>query len=138
MRDTGIQNLYAEEFANCFGCGRNNQHGLQLKSYWRGDECICHHTPKSHYIGGVPGFPYGGIIASFIGCHGVPLLPQNREKAESRPRGLSPLPLMSISSNQDHSGSNLTSAEKPPKYKIARSQSLFSFSPVRPFVRAVE
>jgi acyl-coenzyme A thioesterase PaaI-like protein len=71
MSDTAIQDLYAEEFANCFGCGRNNQHGLQLKSYWQGDECICHHTPKSHYTGGVPEFLYGGMIASLIDCHGA-------------------------------------------------------------------
>lgn len=71
MCDTAIQDLYAEEFANCFGCGRNNQHGLQLKSHWQGDECICRHTPKSHYTGGVPGFLYGGMIASLIDCHGA-------------------------------------------------------------------
>ena len=69
MCDTAIQDLYAEEFANCFGCGRNNQHGLQLKSHWQDDECICRHTPKSHYTGGVPGFLYGGMIASLIDCH---------------------------------------------------------------------
>lgn len=71
MSETAIQDLYQEDFANCYGCGRNNQQGLQLKSYWQGDECVCHHTPALHYTGGVPGFLYGGMIASLIDCHGA-------------------------------------------------------------------
>ena len=69
MDDMAIQDLYAEEFANCYGCGRNNQQGLHLKSYWRDGACVCRHTPAAHYTGGVPGFLYGGMIASLIDCH---------------------------------------------------------------------
>jgi len=71
MSETAIQDLYQEDFANCYGCGRNNSHGLQLKSYWQGEECVCHFTPGPHYTGGVPGFLYGGMIASLIDCHGA-------------------------------------------------------------------
>jgi acyl-coenzyme A thioesterase PaaI-like protein len=71
MSDQAIQDLYHEDYAHCYGCGRNNPHGLQLKSYWQGEECICRHTPKSHYSGGVPGFLYGGMVASLLDCHGA-------------------------------------------------------------------
>jgi acyl-coenzyme A thioesterase PaaI-like protein len=69
MNQTAIQDLYADEHAHCFGCGRNNPHGLQLKSYWEGEECVCRHTPQNYYSGGVPGFLYGGMIASLLDCH---------------------------------------------------------------------
>ena len=71
MSESAIQDLYQDDYANCYGCGRNNPHGLHLKSYWEGDECVCHHTPKPHYTGGVPGFLYGGMAASLIDCHGA-------------------------------------------------------------------
>jgi acyl-coenzyme A thioesterase PaaI-like protein len=71
MSEPAIQDLYHEDYAHCYGCGRNNPHGLQLKSYWQGEECICRHTPKSHYSGGVPGFLYGGMVASLLDCHGA-------------------------------------------------------------------
>lgn len=71
MSESAIQDLYQDDYANCYGCGRNNQHGLHLKSYWEGDECVCRHTPQLHYTGGVPGFLYGGMAASLIDCHGA-------------------------------------------------------------------
>ncbi len=69
MSESAIQDLYPEEYANCYGCGRNNPHGMQLKSYWEGEECVCRHMPEFMYSGGVPGFLYGGMIASLIDCH---------------------------------------------------------------------
>jgi len=66
-----FQDLYDENYAHCYGCGRNNKAGLQIKSYWDGDETVCHHTPAGHYTGGVPGFLYGGMIASLLDCHGA-------------------------------------------------------------------
>ena len=71
MNDQAIQDLYKEDYAHCYGCGRNNPHGLQLKSYWRGEECVCRHTPRSHDTGGVPGVLYGGMVASLLDCHGA-------------------------------------------------------------------
>jgi acyl-coenzyme A thioesterase PaaI-like protein len=71
MSDSAFQDLYHEDYANCYGCGRNNEHGLHLKSYWDGDESVCHHSPRSYYTGGVPGFLYGGMIASLLDCHGA-------------------------------------------------------------------
>jgi len=71
MEQVAFQDQYPDDYAHCFGCGRNNEHGLQLKSYWDGEESVCRHTPKSYYTGGFPGFLYGGMIASLLDCHGA-------------------------------------------------------------------
>lgn len=71
MKTLAFQDQYPDDYAHCFGCGRNNPQGLHLKSYWDGEETVCHHTPKSHYTGGYPGFLYGGMIASLLDCHGA-------------------------------------------------------------------
>lgn len=71
MDDLAFQDQYPDDYAHCFGCGRNNEHGLHLKSYWDGEESVCRHTPKHYYTGGFPGFLYGGMIASLIDCHGA-------------------------------------------------------------------
>ncbi len=69
MTGKAIQDYYPEEFAHCFGCGPNNKNGWQIKSYWEGEESVCHFTPKPFYTGGSPGNAYGGFIASLIDCH---------------------------------------------------------------------
>lgn len=71
MKQIAFQDLYPEDYTNCYGCGRNNPAGLHLKSYWDGEESVCHHTPAPQYTGGVPGFLYGGMIASLMDCHGA-------------------------------------------------------------------
>ena len=54
----------------CYGCGRLNEHGLQIKSYWRGDEIVCTWRPKPFHVGH-PGRLQGGLIATIVICHGV-------------------------------------------------------------------
>lgn len=71
MQKKAFQDYYPDEFAHCYGCGRLNERGMQIKSWWDGDESICHYTPESHLTGGFPGNLYGGIIASLIDCHGA-------------------------------------------------------------------
>ncbi|MGA2331962.1 MAG: PaaI family thioesterase [Syntrophales bacterium] len=71
MMDRAFQDYYPDEFAHCFGCGRLNKEGLQIKSYWDGEESVCHYTPKPFYTGGFPGYVYGGFIASLMDCHGA-------------------------------------------------------------------
>jgi len=85
MSDTAIQDLYQDNFANCYGCGRNNSHGLHLKSYWQGEECICRHTPAPQYTGGVPGFLYGGMIASLLDCHGAATAAAAKSRVSGEP-----------------------------------------------------
>ena len=71
MTAKAFQDYYLEEFAHCYGCGRLNQDGWQLKSYWDGEEAVCHFTPEPRYTGGYPGNVYGGLISSLIDCHGA-------------------------------------------------------------------
>src|SRR5687767_2958363 len=65
---TAIQDLYPDDFAHCFGCGRSNSSGHQLKSFSEGDEVVAHFTPEPHQMA-VPGFVYGGLLASLVDCH---------------------------------------------------------------------
>jgi acyl-coenzyme A thioesterase PaaI-like protein len=63
-----FQDHYPENVAHCFGCGRLNSHGHQIKTCWDGEESVTHFTPEPHHTA-VPGFVYGGLIASLIDCH---------------------------------------------------------------------
>jgi len=65
-----IQAFYPENVAHCYGCGRLNEHGLQIKSYWDGQESLCTFRPRPYHTA-IPGFVYGGLIASLIDCHGT-------------------------------------------------------------------
>lgn len=68
MKNGAFQDHYPDELAHCYGCGRLNHHGHQLKTTWDGDETVTHFTPESFHIA-IPGFVYGGLIASIIDCH---------------------------------------------------------------------
>lgn len=65
-----IQDYYPEETAICYGCGRSNPHGLHLKTYWNGEEGICHFTPRPEHTA-FPKYVYGGLLASIIDCHSI-------------------------------------------------------------------
>jgi len=65
-----VQDHYPDGFAHCFGCGRLNEHGHQLKTFREGDEAVARFQPEPHHIA-LPGFVYGGLIASLIDCHGI-------------------------------------------------------------------
>ena len=67
--EKAIQDVYPDDFAWCFGCGRLNKDGHQLRTGWQGDKTVTFFTPESKYMG-IPGFIYGGLIASIIDCHG--------------------------------------------------------------------
>ena len=71
MTELAFQDQYADEYAHCYGCGRLNEDGMKLKSYWDGEETVCRYTPDPKYSGGYPGFLYGGMIASLMDCHGA-------------------------------------------------------------------
>lgn len=70
MSDDYIQDLWPEEGTYCWGCGKNNKHGLQLKSYWEDDEVVAVWEPEEHHLA-FPGILNGGIIATLIDCHGT-------------------------------------------------------------------
>ncbi|MCF8092241.1 MAG: PaaI family thioesterase [Desulfotignum sp.] len=70
MVQKAFQDYYSEAFSHCYGCGRLNDHGLQIKSYWDGEESVAVYQPEPYHIA-IPGFVYGGLIASLIDCHGT-------------------------------------------------------------------
>ena len=70
MNIKSIQDYYEDRFAHCYGCGRLNEYGHQLKTFWDGDETVSRFTPEEKHTS-LPGFIYGGLIASLIDCHGT-------------------------------------------------------------------
>ncbi len=73
----------------CFGCGRDNHFGLQISSYWDGDEAVCRWDSEEKYQGW-PGILNGGIIASLIDCHCMGTAVAAACRAEERPLGSEP------------------------------------------------
>jgi acyl-coenzyme A thioesterase PaaI-like protein len=72
-RPPAIQDIYPEDVAHCYGCGRSNPHGHQLKSFAEDDEggdVVAHFTPGPDYVS-LPGFVYGGLLASLVDCHAM-------------------------------------------------------------------
>jgi acyl-coenzyme A thioesterase PaaI-like protein len=66
----GIQDFYADHFSQCYGCGRLNDFGYQLKTNWDGEETVTWFTAKNFHTA-IPGYVYGGLLASIIDCHGT-------------------------------------------------------------------
>jgi acyl-coenzyme A thioesterase PaaI-like protein len=89
--NTAIQDLYPDDFAHCFGCGRHNSQGHQLKSFVVGEEVVAHFTPAPHHIA-VPGFVYGGLLASLVDCHAMATAAAAAERAAGRQIGDGPAP----------------------------------------------
>lgn len=70
MSQDAFQDTYPDELSYCYGCGRLNPDGLQLKSYWDGDETVARFRPRPSHMA-IPGYVYGGLLASLIDCHGT-------------------------------------------------------------------
>jgi len=84
-----FQDHYPENVSHCYGCGRLNGHGHQIKTAWDGDETVTRYTPRP-YETAVPGFAYGGLIASLIDCHSTGTAAAAMYRQEGR--GLDTLP----------------------------------------------
>lgn len=65
-----VQDHYPDDFAHCFGCGRLNQRGHLLRTFVEGSETVSRFTPLAEHVA-VPGFVYGGLVASLLDCHGM-------------------------------------------------------------------
>jgi uncharacterized protein (TIGR00369 family) len=70
MPDTSIQHQYPEDLSHCYGCGKNNAQGLHRASHWDGRQGLARFTPRPEHIA-LPGYVYGGLLASLVDCHGV-------------------------------------------------------------------
>ncbi|MFA6010223.1 MAG: PaaI family thioesterase [Desulfobacteraceae bacterium] len=89
MEEKAFQDYYPDELSHCYGCGRLNDHGHQIKSRWDGDESVAIFQPSAHHIA-VPGYVYGGLIASLIDCHGTGTASAASYKAAGREMGSEP------------------------------------------------
>jgi acyl-coenzyme A thioesterase PaaI-like protein len=91
MTEKSFQDHYPDSLAHCYGCGTLNEHGHQVKSYWDGDESVCHFLPRPYHIA-IPGYVYGGLLASLIDCHGTGTAAAAGYRAEQR--GMDSLPAL--------------------------------------------
>lgn len=87
--EKAIQDYYSEAMSQCYGCGRLNEFGLKIKSFWDGKESFASFKPKDYQIA-FPGFVYGGLIASIIDCHGTGTASAAAYQAEGREMGTEP------------------------------------------------
>jgi acyl-coenzyme A thioesterase PaaI-like protein len=69
MTEKAFQDFYPETMAHCYGCGR-----LQ---------------PRPEHIA-IPGYVYGGLLASLIDCHGTGTAAAAGYRAEDRPMDSEP------------------------------------------------
>ena len=90
MDDKAFQEYYPEHLSHCYGCGRLNEHGLHIRSYWDGDEgSLALFTPQPYHIA-IPGYVYGGLIASIIDCHATGTASAASYRKEGRDMGTEP------------------------------------------------
>ncbi len=78
-----FQDHYPENVAHCYGCGRLNPAGHQIKTVWEGDESVTRFQPKPEHTA-IPGFVYGGLLASLIDCHSTGTAAAAMYRAENR------------------------------------------------------
>ena len=71
----------------CYGCGTDNEHGLNIKSYWEGDEAVARWTPRPFHSSGPPDSLNGGVAATLIDCHSVYTAIATAYKLEGREMG---------------------------------------------------
>jgi acyl-coenzyme A thioesterase PaaI-like protein len=88
MRERAFQDQGSVHY--CHGCGADNERGLQLKSFWDGDEAIATWKAEPHHCGGSKEIVNGGIIATLIDCHSLNLAIAHAYRMERRSIGSAP------------------------------------------------
>ncbi len=83
MHERSFQDYYPPELSHCYGCGRLNEQGYHIRSFWDGEESVAVFTPRPYHIA-IPGFVYGGLLASLIDCHGTGTAAAAAYRAENR------------------------------------------------------
>ena len=68
--DKCFQDYYDDDMNHCYGCGQLNEHGLRIQSRWEGEEAVARFRPREYHTA-IPGYVYGGLLASLIDCHGT-------------------------------------------------------------------
>jgi acyl-coenzyme A thioesterase PaaI-like protein len=76
---------------HCFGCGPNNEHGLQLQSFWGLDGvAVAQYQPGPQHSAAPKHLVNGGVIATLVDCHGVCTAMAAAYRRANRPIGSSP------------------------------------------------
>jgi acyl-coenzyme A thioesterase PaaI-like protein len=101
VNQKAFQDYYPDELSHCYGCGRLNEHGLKIKSYWDGQESVAVLEPRPYHIG-IPGYVYGGLIASVIDCHCIGTASAAALRAEGRNIDTLPLRFVTASLHVDY------------------------------------
>ena len=70
MTTKAFQDYYPENVSHCYGCGRLNERGLRIRTYWEGEESVTRFRPRPEHTA-IPGYVYGGLLASLVDCHGT-------------------------------------------------------------------
>ncbi len=83
MLPKAFQDYYPENVAHCYGCGRLNGQGHQIKTNWDGDESVTYFQPEAFHIA-IPGYVYGGVLASLVDCHSMGTAAAAMYRAEGR------------------------------------------------------
>ncbi len=78
-----FQDHYPENLAHCYGCGSQNDHGHRIKTVWEGEESVTRYQPEAFHTA-IPGFVYGGLLASLIDCHSTGTAAAAMYRAEGR------------------------------------------------------
>ena len=89
MDKKAIQDFYPNDLSFCYGCGRLNEKGLQLKTFEEGEETVTVFQPRPEHTA-VPGFVYGGLLASLIDCHCTGTAAIAAYRAQGREMGSEP------------------------------------------------
>jgi acyl-coenzyme A thioesterase PaaI-like protein len=78
-----FQDYYPDNLSHCYGCGSQNVHGHQIKTVWDGEESVTRFSPEPFHTA-IPGFVYGGLLASLIDCHSTGTAAAAMYRAEGR------------------------------------------------------
>ena len=78
-----FQDYYPENLAHCYGCGSQNKHGHRIKTFWEGEESVTRFLPEPYHTA-IPGYVYGGLLASLIDCHSTGTAAAAMYRAEGR------------------------------------------------------
>ena len=84
-----FQDYYDDSVSHCFGCGRLNEQGLQIKTHWDGDETVTRFRPEPFHTA-IPGYVHGGLIASLIDCHSTGTAAAAAHRAQGRTMDTAP------------------------------------------------
>lgn len=98
-----IQLHYPPEWAHCYGCGYLNAQGLHIKTHWHPErqESETRFTPKPHHTA-IPGFVYGGLLASLVDCHSTATAAAAKAQAEGLSLEAHPLRFVTASLKVDY------------------------------------